>query len=328
VTVGEDTRFVREATFAKVVTLDRDDFYVARVHATNTCRKQTSGSSWSPVAPEAVEQIIHGCAAQVSPGRGAPGQEASLPLVSCIMPTYNRPSFVALALQRFAEQTYPSKELIVVDDGLATVERLAAATAGVRYLRVDRRSIGEKRNAACAAARGEIIVHWDDDDWYGCQRLEHQVQPILAGRADITGLRCRWVMTLPEGEFWHVFPELHRRMFVADVHGGTLMLRKALWEGGARYPATNLAEDADMLRAALRRGARLQVLDNEGDFVYTRHGANAWRFAAGQFMDPRQWQRSHQPAEMQALMVDRYRQAFHDLLPAQPTNHLRRAVSG
>jgi glycosyltransferase involved in cell wall biosynthesis len=232
------------------------------------------------------------------------------------MPTFNRPSFVALALQRFAEQSYPNKELIVVDDGHATVGGLAAETAGVRCLRVDRRSIGEKRNAACAAARGEIIVHWDDDDWYGSQRLERQVDPILAGRADITGLRCRWLMTLPEGEFWQVSPELHRRMFVADVHGGTLMFRKRLWEGGARYPATSLAEDADMLRVALRRGARLQVLDNDGDFVYSRHGANAWRFATGQFIDPRQWQYAPRPALLHPSIVEEYREAFRRLGPS------------
>jgi len=325
VTVGEDTRFVREATFAKIVTLDRDDFYVARVHAANTCRKQTSGSSWSSVPREAVEQIIDRCGALAS-ASGAVGEKALGPLVSCIMPTYNRPSFVALALQRFAEQSYPNKELIVVDDGVATVEGLAAATAGVRYLRVDRRSIGEKRNAGCAAARGEIVVHWDDDDWYGRQRLERQVDPILAGRADITGLRCRWLMTLPDGEFWQVFPELHRRMFVGDVHGGTLMFRKRLWEGGARYPATNLAEDADMLRAALRRGARLQVLDNEGDFVYSRHGANAWRFAAGQFIDPRQWQHAPGPPLLHPSIVEEYRAALRGLGPLTAAE--LRAASG
>ena len=312
VTVGEDTRFVQELPASSVLILERDDFYVARVHAANTCRKRTSASSWSRVARESVEGVIDRC---VPPPcvAGAPASSLTPPLVSCIMPTYNRPSFVALAIQRFADQTYPNKELIVVDDGPAAVEDLAMGTPGVRYLRTERRSIGEKRNTACAAARGELVAHWDDDDWYGGRRLERQAGPILAGHADVTGLRCRWVMTLPEGEFWQVSPELHRRMFVADVHGGTLMFRKRLWESGARYPATSLAEDANMLRSALRRGARLEVLDNNGDFVYSRHGANAWPFASGQFIDPSQWRRSEQPQELHASVVDGYRAAFHAL---------------
>jgi glycosyltransferase involved in cell wall biosynthesis len=321
VTVGEDTRFVREATFARLLPLDRDDFYVARVHAANTCRKHTGGSSWSPVAREVVERMIERCGAD-APGAAADSPPPA-PLVSCIMPTYERSSFAALAIQRFAEQSYVNKELVIVDDGGDTVEGLAAHTPGVRYLRVGRRSIGEKRNAGCAVARGEIVVHWDDDDWYGRDRLRRQVEPILAGRADITGLRCRWLMTLPDGGFWQVLPELHRRMFVADVHGGTLMYRKRLWDRGARYPATSLAEDADMLRTALRRGARLQVLDDEGDFVYSRHGANAWRFAAGQFIDPRQWQPATRPTHLDAATVEQYRAAFRALPP--PAASERRA---
>ncbi len=306
VKVGEDTRFVQAVPIAGVLVLDRDDFYVARVHAGNTCRKRTNGSRWRPTARDEVERIIARCVAAPGPG----SQPTSLPLVSCIMPTCNRPCFVALAIQRFAEQTYPNRELVVVDDGQGAVEELASGAPGVRYLRMERRSIGEKRNAACAQARGELVAHWDDDDWYGRERLSRQAEPILAGRAEITGFRCRWMMTLPVGEFWHVSPDLHRRMFVADVHGGTLMFRRRLWESGARYPATSLAEDAGMLRSALRRGGRLEVLDNRGDFVYSRHGTNAWSFAAGQFLDPLLWRRSERPQQMQESVVDCYRAAL------------------
>jgi glycosyltransferase involved in cell wall biosynthesis len=225
------------------------------------------------------------------------------------MPTYNRPAFVALALRRFGEQTYANKELIVVDDGAVGVESLVVKVPGARYLRVERRSIGEKRNAACHAARGEIIVHWDDDDWYGPDRIARQLEPIFSGRADVTGLRCRWIMKLPEGEFWEILPELHRRMFVGDVHGGTLAFRKSLWEAGARYPATNLAEDADMLRAALRGGARLEAVSGDDGFVYSRHGTNAWSFAAGGFIDPRQWRKSPGPGPLDRAVIEDYREA-------------------
>ena len=76
--------------------------------------------------------------------------------------------------------------------GLSPSSSVAAGAArapGVRYLRLDRRTtIGARRNLACREARGAILVHWDDDDWYAPDRLRRQIAPILAGRADLTGL--------------------------------------------------------------------------------------------------------------------------------------------
>lgn len=49
---------------------------------------------------------------------------------------------------------------------------------GVTYVHVDgRRSIGEKRNIAVHHAKGNVIVHWDDDDFFREHRITTQVQP-------------------------------------------------------------------------------------------------------------------------------------------------------
>lgn len=88
-------------------------------------------------------------------------------MVSCIMPTANRRAFVPAAIEMFLRQTYADKELIIVDDGEDSVADLIPAGPSVRYLRESRRiSVGDKRNLACDAARSEVVLHWDDDDWY------------------------------------------------------------------------------------------------------------------------------------------------------------------
>jgi len=212
------------------------------------------------------------------------------------MPTYNRRSFIPLALTRFQEQNYPNRELIVVDDGSDPVQDLVAGQPGVRYLRLARRTtIGAKRNLACAEARGEIVAHWDDDDWYSRDRLALQTAPILRGEADVTGLENRFILHMPSGRFWTMSRSLHRSMFVCDVHGGTLVFRRSVWAGGVRYPEVDLAEDAAFVRDAVARGRRLLRLDNEGAFVYVRHGGNAWSFETGTFLDPGGWSETVPP---------------------------------
>jgi hypothetical protein len=247
-----------------------------------------------------------------APRASAPA-EAGLPLVSCIMPTYNRRPFVRLALECFRRQTYPQRELIAIDDGSDPVGDLMSDEPNVRYIRVPRRmTIGAKRTLACREARGAIIAHWDDDDWYGPTRLEVQIEPILLGDADITGMDNRFVLALPEQKFWTIDRRIHRTMFVGDLHGGTIVFRAAMLAGNVRYPDSNLGEDAYLLRQAARHGMRMKRIDNDGAFVYLRHGNNTWRFAAGTFIDPKGWHETEPPPSFTAQHLDAYRSAVAD----------------
>jgi hypothetical protein len=88
-----------------------------------------------------------------------------------------------------------------------------------------------------------------------------------------------------------------RREFVHDVHGGTLMYSRGVWEHLARYPNRSLAEDAQFLRRAVRRGARLERIAQERDlFIYVRHATNAWVFSCGQSFNASAWFRMAEPA--------------------------------
>jgi glycosyltransferase involved in cell wall biosynthesis len=299
VQVGEDTRFVMSAPAAKVLDLDDARLCVGMVHPSNTSRKTTEGAFWNPEPPDSVHSLLgEDLGLYLSRGETEPAASATdWPLVSCVMPTSNRRPFIPLALGHFARQDYPRKELIIVDDGSDPVGDLVEGVEGVRYVRLTRRmTIGGKRNLALRHARGQFIAHWDDDDWYAPDRLRYQVAPLVAGEADLTGLLNTFVLELPGGKFWTVLPHLHRRMFVGDVHGGTLVYRRDILDSGIRYPETNLAEDAALIRQAVRRRKRLMRLDNRGVFVYVRHGCNAWReYAPGSFLDPEGWQSIPRP---------------------------------
>ena len=56
-----------------------------------------------------------------------PMDAAAMPLVSVLIPAFNHERFVQRCLDSVLEDLYPSKELIIIDDGStdATAERIA-----------------------------------------------------------------------------------------------------------------------------------------------------------------------------------------------------------
>lgn len=223
---------------------------------------------------------------------------AALPLISCIMPTQRRPSFVTRAIEYFQRQDYPERELVIVYHDEADLPG-PIDSPGVTMVRSAAASIGGMRNAAVRAAQGEIIVHWDDDDWHGPRRLSRQAAPLLQGIAEISGLNDTLFLALGRYEYWEASPDLFARLFVENVHGGTLMFRRRLWERSGPYPEISLREDAELLMKSVRDGARLCRLPGREDYVYVRHGSNSWRFEEGRYLDRDGWRRVAQPDSLE-----------------------------
>jgi len=309
VEIGEDSRFLWSGGSKKVHDLDDPALCVGMIHAANASPKETGSALWVNEPAVRIHELL-GDDLSFYRGGSSPGVRQAEPLISCIMPTCDRRPFISLALRHFRAQDYSNKELVIVDDGRDAIGDIVEGQPDVRYVRLNAHaSIGRKRNTACQHARGEIIAHWDDDDWYGPGRLRYQAGPILAGEADLTGLQNAFVLDARHEAVWTTSAALHRRMFVGDVHGGTLMFRKAFWEGGLAYPEIDLAEDAMLLRRAVSNGKRLMRLPNPGVFVYVRHGRNAWRFEAGAFMDANGWSRVDPPAALAPDLLEAYRSA-------------------
>jgi glycosyltransferase involved in cell wall biosynthesis len=217
-------------------------------------------------------------------------------LATCVMPTRDRADFALHAVELFRLQDHEPRELVIVDDGDDGLAERLPDDPRIRYVRSPRgESIGAKRNRAIEQGQGDYLVQWDDDDWYGPDRISAQLEPLIAGRADISGLSCPLFFELDTWHFWRVSPRLHARLFIGDVHGGTLAFTRRVWAQLAKYPPASLAEDAALLRRAMARGARLERVDGENRFVYVRHGANAWRFNCGEHVERGGWTRGTEP---------------------------------
>jgi glycosyltransferase involved in cell wall biosynthesis len=192
----------------------------------------------------------------------------AVPLVSAVIPTFNRAADVAIAVGTAVAQRYPADalEIIVVDDG-GTDDTAAVLTRRfgdrVRYLRKPNGGVASARNAGMAAARGSLIALLDDDDEWMPDKIARQVE-LLTRRPDI-GMVITDVERMDERRIG--FEIFRRREFIpvdgwvlpqvlrnpALAPASAMFRREVLAATGGFDASLRTAEDLDFhLRVALR----------------------------------------------------------------------------
>lgn len=110
------------------------------------------------------------------------------PLVSVVIPAYNRAALIGESLDSVYAQTYEPVEVIVVDDGSS--DDLASALSPYldRGLRLIRHEVNKgapaARNTGIAQAKGEFIAFLDSDDLWEPSKTARQVNALLASGAE------------------------------------------------------------------------------------------------------------------------------------------------
>ncbi|MEZ4403795.1 MAG: glycosyltransferase [Kofleriaceae bacterium] len=190
------------------------------------------------------------------------------PLVSAIIPTFNRSADVRIAVGTVVAQTYPAAalEIIVVDDGGTddTAAVLAAAFGDrVRYLRKPNGGVAAARNHGLAAARGELLALLDDDDEWQPTKIARQVE-VLTARPEL-GMVITDVERMDERRVG--FEIFRRREFIPEdgwvlrhvlrnpaLAPASAMFRREVFTATGGFDASlRTAEDLDFhLRVALR----------------------------------------------------------------------------
>jgi glycosyltransferase involved in cell wall biosynthesis len=153
------------------------------------------------------------------------------PGISCVCITYGRPaSLLEEAIESFRRQDYEGpKELFILNDCQSQTFHCDAKDVTIVNIKRRFRTVGEKRNAAIALCRYDILACWDDDDISLPHRLTYSID------------RARWD--------WRYYKPA--RMWImgygdegacSALHGSSLMDRK-VFEDAGRYPAKNCGED-------------------------------------------------------------------------------------
>lgn len=104
------------------------------------------------------------------------------PLVSVVIPTYNRTAFVGKAVASVLNQTFDDYEVIVVDDGStdSTKDNLKKFGDRIRYIHQKNSGVSAARNTGIAAAAGKWIAFLDSDDEWKPDYLLEQIKRVSA----------------------------------------------------------------------------------------------------------------------------------------------------
>lgn len=105
---------------------------------------------------------------------------SSLPLVSVVMPNYNKGKYLRSAIESILSQTYSNLELVIVDDGstddsLDIIREYSDKDPRLAYKKQTHRGISTACNAAIENAKGDFIARQDSDDICSKERVAKQV---------------------------------------------------------------------------------------------------------------------------------------------------------
>lgn len=115
-------------------------------------------------------------------------------LVSILIPAYNAEKAIAETLRSAATQTWPHKEIIVVDDGLTdrTAEIARSFVPKVTVVSIENRGAAAARNHALSLSHGDFIQWLDASDLLAPNKIERQLAALREGGSRRILLSSPW----------------------------------------------------------------------------------------------------------------------------------------
>lgn len=99
--------------------------------------------------------------------------EENNPLISVIMPVFNREKYIREALQSILDDAYHRKEIIVVDDGSTDNSvHIVSEFPEIKIIRQKNQGVAVARNTGIKASGGQFITYLDSDDIWMPGRIE------------------------------------------------------------------------------------------------------------------------------------------------------------
>lgn len=162
----------------------------------------------------------------------------SQPLVSVIIPTFNRAALVREALDSVVAQNYPRLEVIVVDDGSEdhTAEVVRSFGSQVRFMSQTHAGVSAARNRGVAASSGELVAFLDSDDLWLPRKVTAQVTLLQEHPAiQVCYTDEIWIRRGVRVNARHIHQKHTGWMFLQSlprciISPSSIMLRRTLWD--------------------------------------------------------------------------------------------------
>jgi glycosyltransferase involved in cell wall biosynthesis len=237
--------------------------------------------------------------------------------VSVICPTFGRPERHKSLYDVFDSQDYPHKDLWLMDDSPEPspfFAELGARDRRVHYVHSSGRlTVGAKRNWLVNLSRGQVIAHFDDDDWYDPRYLASMVGALDEQKVDLVKLSVWRALCETDGSFWqwdtqnpsgHSFvvtpSSAPQEQKIDDETMAKMpadLREKLLWGYGFSYvyrralamrcpfPSLDFGEDIDFILRAQSQGRVAHLSDRATLVVHTIHKQNLSRIFPQERLD-------------------------------------------
>ncbi|NMB83170.1 MAG: glycosyltransferase family 2 protein [Ignavibacteria bacterium] len=178
------------------------------------------------------------------------------PLVSIVMPTFNRKSYLNRSIDSVIKQTFTDWELIIVDDGSSDnsfeiIDSYISKFENIRYVRHSNRKSPLTTNAGVLASCGDYITFLGSDDEF----KENHIKP-----------RVEYMVAHPEVDMIHGGVEIIGHPFVKDkndltkeihisecVVGGTFFGKRSLFFELDGFSNLIYSDDSDFFERAEKK---------------------------------------------------------------------------
>lgn len=195
----------------------------------------------------------------------------------------SRAAFLPLAIESFLAQSYDNREMLILAC-VADFDSLHSLIPADSRIRVLPRmpewcpTLGEVRNLACREAEGNIICHFDDDDWSEPGRISDQVERLQVTGKNVTGYHSivfrelRKVMLVDGGRLRETSGWWRWQSAERGAAGTSLCFTRDWWMDHP-FPAVHGGEDDQFWAEARDCGAAISA--DGCEFMYaTNHQGN------------------------------------------------------
>jgi glycosyltransferase involved in cell wall biosynthesis len=201
-------------------------------------------------------------------------------MVSVLLCTSNRRHLIGMALDSYRLQTYEPKQLVVVDDGDDSIYDLVADIDNCNYMFYPATSLSQKRNVGIREAKGELICHFDSDDWSAPKRLWNQVETLLQHNAEMVGYHTAY--------FWD---EIERRAScyrngTPNYSWGPCLMYRKQFAIEHPWPEDAMTNEDENFVAVAQKQKVIVATDGRGQIVVRLHSQNARHDYIGGFVWP------------------------------------------